>query len=64
MMVGMERDRPTYDPKDPYWLFKEVAEFEREFSAKVEVPLLAAMADRVDQMWQDAIDTAKPPEVK
>jgi hypothetical protein len=63
-MAGMERDRPPYDPKDPYWLFKEVTAFEREFHAKVEVPLLAAMFDRVDQMWQDAIDTAKPPEVK
>jgi hypothetical protein len=59
-MAGMERDRQPYDPKDPYWLFKEVASFEREFHAKVEMPLLAAMADRVDQMWQDAIDkTAK-----
>jgi hypothetical protein len=63
-MAGMECDRPPYDPKDPYWLFKEAAAFEREFHAKVEVPLLAAMFDRVDQMWQDAIDTAKPPEVK
>jgi hypothetical protein len=63
-MAGMERDRPPYDPIDPYWVFKEAAAFEREFYAKVETPLLAAMAERVDQMWQDAIDTAKPPEVK
>jgi hypothetical protein len=51
-------DHQPYDPKDPYWMFKEVAAFEREVSAKVEVPLLAAMAERVDRMWQDAIDTA------
>jgi hypothetical protein len=63
-MAGMSDHQP-FDPKDPYWVFKEAAAFEREFHAKVEMPLLAAMADRVDQMWQDAIDTArKPPEVK
>jgi len=56
-MAGMSDHQP-FDPKDPYWLFKEVAAFEREFSAKVEMPLLAAMAERVDQMWQDAIDKA------
>jgi hypothetical protein len=60
----MERDHQPYDPKDPYWVFKEAAAFEREFHATVEMPLLAAMADRVDQMWQDAIDKAEPPEVK
>jgi hypothetical protein len=49
----MEPARQPYDPKDPYWVFKEAAAFEREFSAKVEMPLLAAMAERVDQMWQD-----------
>jgi hypothetical protein len=62
-MAGMIDHQP-FDPKDPYWLFKEVAAFEREFSAKVEVPLLAAMAERVDRMWQDATDKAEPPEVK
>jgi len=54
----MEPARQPYDPKDQYWVFKEAAAFEREFHAKVEMPLLAAMADRVDQMWQDAIDKA------
>jgi hypothetical protein len=60
----MEPARQPYDPKDPYWVFKEAAAFEREFHAKVEMPLLAAMAERVDQMWQDATDKAKPQEVK
>jgi hypothetical protein len=51
-------DHQPFDPKDPYWLFKEVATFEREWGRKVEQPLLAAMAERVDRMWQDAIDKA------
>jgi hypothetical protein len=59
-MAGMERDyhHQPFDPKDPYWVFKEAAAFEREFHAQVEMPLLAAMAEQVDRMWQDAIDTA------
>lgn len=59
------RDGSTpYDPKDPYWVFKEAAAFEREFHAKVELPMLAAMAERVDQMWDEAIAKAKKPEVR
>lgn len=50
------RDGSTpYDSKDPYWLFKEAAAFDREFHAKVELPMLAAMAERVDRMWDEAI---------
>ena len=55
-------EHTPYDQADPYWVFKEIAVFEREFHAKVELPLLAAMADRVDQMWDEAI--AKAAEVK
>ena len=44
-----------YDPKDPYWVFKEAAAFEWEFQQKVELPLLVAMAERVDRMWDEAI---------
>jgi hypothetical protein len=59
-----DQGRTPYDPKDPYWLFKEAAAFEREYEAKVALPLAAAMAEQVDKMWQDAIDKAKKPEAK
>ena len=63
LRITGNRDGSTpYDPTDPYWLFKEVAAFECEFHAKVELPLLAAMADRVDQMWDEAIAKAKKDE--
>ena len=60
----MSDQRTPYDPKDPCWLFKEVAEFEREFARKVQYPLLAAMVDRIDQMWDEAIAKAAKPEVR
>lgn len=56
------REVSPYDPKDPYWLFKEVAAFEREFVRKVQAPMLAAMVDRIDQMWDEAIAKAAKPE--
>lgn len=58
----MSDQRTPYDPKDPYWVFKEAAAFEREFHQKVEMPMLAAMADRIDQMWDEAIAKAAKPE--
>lgn len=60
----MSDQRTPYDPKDPYWVFKEAAAFEREFHQKVEMPMLAAMADRIDQMWDEAIAKAAKPEVR
>jgi hypothetical protein len=48
-----------YDPKDPYWLFKEASRFDAEFMRKVGQPLGAAMAEQVDRMWKDAIDKAE-----
>ena len=55
-MFAMRDGSTPYDPKDPYWVFKEAAAFEREFHQKVELPMLAAMAESVDRMWQEAID--------
>lgn len=55
----MSDEQQPYDPKDPYWLFKEVAAFERRFAREVQQPLLAAMADRVDKMWDEAIAKAE-----
>lgn len=55
-MVAMRDGSTPYDPADPYWVFKEAAAFEREFHAKVEMPMLAAMAERVDRMWDEAIE--------
>jgi len=60
----MSDQRTPYDPKDPYWVFKEAAAFEREFHQKVEMPMLAAMVDRIDQMWDEAIAKAAKPEVR
>ena len=58
----MGDQRTPYDPKDPYWLFKEAAAFEQEFQQKVELPMLAAMAERIDQMWDEAIAKVAKPE--
>lgn len=55
-MWAMRDGSTPYDPADPYWLFKEAAAFEREFHVKVELPMLAAMAERVDRMWGEAIE--------
>lgn len=51
----MDDKRTPWNPADPYWLLKEVAAFEREFRTKVELPMLAAMAERVDRIWDEAI---------
>jgi len=58
----MSDQRTPYDPKDPYWVFREAAAFEREFHAKVQLPMLAAMAEQVDRMWDEAIAKAAKPE--
>jgi hypothetical protein len=42
------------DPKDPYWLFKEVASFERRFAREVQQPLLEAMLAQLDRAWDEA----------
>ena len=60
----MSDQRTPYDPKDPYWVFREAAAFEKEFQQKVELPMLAAMAERIDQMWDEAIAKAAKPEVR
>jgi hypothetical protein len=43
---------------DPYWVFKEVAKFERWWSDNLEMPLLRAMAEKIDAEWRDAMDSA------
>ena len=60
-MSAMREGSTPYDPKDPYWVFKEAAAFEHEFQQKVELPMLAAMAERVDRMWDEAIAKSTPP---
>lgn len=55
-MFAMRDGSTPYDPEDPHWVFKEAAAFEREFHQKVELPMLAAMAESVDRMWKEAID--------
>jgi hypothetical protein len=50
----MSDERQPYDPKDPYWLFKEVASFERRFAREVQQPMLEAMLEQLDRAWGEA----------
>jgi hypothetical protein len=50
----MSDEQQPYDPKDPYWLFKEVAAFERRFAREVQQPMLEAMLDQFDRAWDEA----------
>jgi len=49
----MSDEPQPYDPKDPYWPFKEVASFERRFAREVQQPLLEAMLKQLDRAWDE-----------
>lgn len=50
---------------NPYLQFlAEEARWHREFTAKYIVPLLSAMAEQVDRMWDGAIDKTQHPDVR